>query len=139
MTTAQELMNSGVHCVSEGTDLRQAAQIMRDQQIGSLPICDEGGALRGIITDRDIVIGCVAAGGDPRRTTAGELASREPHTVQASSDVSEVLETMQRHQIRRLPVLEEDRVVGMISEADLARHLPEDRLAAFVESVYAER
>ncbi|MGI5169933.1 CBS domain-containing protein [Spirillospora sp. CA-253888] len=139
MATAQQVMNSGVHCIGADTDLRRAAQIMRDEQIGSLPICDENGGLRGIITDRDIVIGCVASGADPQSTTAGDLAARRPHAVQASSDVAEVLETMQRHQIRRLPVLDDERVVGMISEADLARHLPEDRLARFVEAIYAER
>jgi len=111
---------------------------MRELGIGALPICGEDDRLTGIITDRDIVVKCVATGGDPATMTAGELAQGQPHTVGADADVNEVLQTMEEHQIHRLPVLDQQRVVGMISEADLARHVSEQRLGQFVEVVSAE-
>jgi CBS domain-containing protein len=139
VTTARDVMNTGVHCVGEDETLTRAAQIMRDEQVGALPICDAGGHLRGIVTDRDIVIRCVASGQDIGSTRISALAQGEPCCVQASSDIEEVLAEMESHQIRRLPVLEDDRLVGMISEADLAHHLSDERLAHFVEQIYADR
>ncbi len=92
----------------------------------------------GILTDRDIVTKCVAAGHDPARVTAGELCEGTPRWISTEADVSDVLEEMGGHRIRRLPVVDTDkRLVGMISEADLARHLSEEEIAGFVERVYA--
>ena len=81
---------------------------------------------------------CVATGGDPATVTAGELAQGQPYTVGADADVNEVLQTMEEHRIHRLPVLDHQRVIGMISEADLARHVSGQRLGQFVEVVSAE-
>ncbi|MEQ4207531.1 CBS domain-containing protein [Actinopolymorpha sp. B17G11] len=138
MTTARDIMHAGVTCVGENETLQHAAQTMRDQDIGALPICGDDDRLHGIITDRDIVVKCLAAGGDPATMTAGELAQGTPYTVDVSADVDQVLQTMEEHRIHRVPVLEEHRVVGMIAEADLARHLPEQRVGEFVELVCAE-
>jgi CBS domain-containing protein len=110
---------------------------MRQLNVGALPISDENERLCGILTDRDIVVGCVALGHDPSRVTAGDLAKGTPRWIDADADVSEVLEEMKEHQIRRLPVIHNKRLVGMISEADIARHLPEDQIADWAESVYA--
>ena len=137
MTTARDIMHAGARCIGEHESLLKAAQLMRDLDVGALPICGDDDRLHGIITDRDIVIKCVAAGGDPSAVTAGDLAQGKPATVDAGADASEVLAVMEEHRIRRLPVTESHRLVGMISEADLARHLPDEAVAEFVESICA--
>ncbi|MGW1891872.1 CBS domain-containing protein [Streptomyces sp. NPDC002004] len=139
MTTAGDIMHPGAQWIPAHETLDRAAQLMRELHVGALPISDENERLCGILTDRDIVIGCVAMGHDPSRVTAGELAKGTPRWIDANADVSEVLQEMQSHQIRRLPVIENKRLVGMISEADLAAHLNDDQIASFVESVYATR
>ncbi|MCE6994944.1 CBS domain-containing protein [Saccharothrix sp. S26] len=136
MTTAREIMNTGVQCIKEDQSLRDAARMMRELNVGSLPICGEDDKLHGIITDRDIVLRCVAEGRDPASMKAGEM-SGHLHWVEADDDLSHVLRTMEEHQIRRLPVIEEHRLVGMVSEADLSRHLNDNQIAEFVERVYA--
>jgi CBS domain-containing protein len=136
MTTAREIMNAGVQCIKEDQNLRDAARMMRDLNVGSLPICGRDNRLHGIITDRDIVVKCIADDRDPASVTAGEMHGHL-HWVNADDDVNVVLRTMEEHQIRRLPVIEDHMLVGMVSEADLARHLHEDQLAEFVERVYA--
>ncbi|GAB2956110.1 MULTISPECIES: CBS domain-containing protein [Streptomyces] len=137
MTTAGDIMHRGAQWIPAHETLDRAAQLMRQLNVGALPISDENERLCGILTDRDIVVGCVAMGHDPSRITAGDLAKGTPRWIDADADVSEVLEEMKEHQIRRLPVIHNKRLVGMISEADLARHLPEDQIADWAESVYA--
>ncbi|GAA2262812.1 hypoxic response protein 1 [Streptomyces ruber] len=138
MTTAGEIMHRGAQWIPAHETLDRAAQLMRELGVGALPISDENERLCGILTDRDIVVGCVALGHDPARVTAGQMAKGTPRWIDADADVSEVLEEMTGHQIRRLPVIRDKRLVGMISEADLARHLPDDQIAHWAESVYAE-
>ncbi|MDL5200922.1 CBS domain-containing protein [Streptomyces sp. ALI-76-A] len=137
MTTAGDIMHRGVQWIPARETLDRAAQLMRDLGVGALPISDENERLCGILTDRDIVVGCVARGHDPAEVTAGEMAQGTPRWIDADADVSEVLHEMQDHQIRRLPVIENKRLVGMISEADLVRHLADDQIASWAESVYA--
>ncbi|MGY3200997.1 CBS domain-containing protein [Streptomyces sp. TE5632] len=137
MTTAGDIMHRGAQWVPAHETLDRAAQLMRDLNVGALPISDENERLCGILTDRDIVVGCVAMGHDPARTTAGEMAKGTPRWIEADADVSEVLQEMETHRIRRLPVIDDKRLVGMISEADLARHLTDDQLATWAENVYA--
>ncbi len=136
MTTAREIMNVGVQCVKEDQSLLDAARMMRDLNVGSLPICGRDDRLHGIVTDRDIVLRCVAEGRSAAEMAAGEL-SGHLHWVDADDDLGHVLRTMEEHQIRRLPVIEDHRLVGMVSEADLARHLDDEQIAEFVERVYA--
>ncbi|MCF4137803.1 CBS domain-containing protein [Streptomyces sp. Tue 6430] len=137
MTTAGQIMHRGAQWIPAHETLERAAQLMRDLNVGALPVSDENERLCGILTDRDIVVGCVAMGHDPSEVTAGEMAKGTPRWVDAGADVSEVLQEMQGHQIKRLPVIENKRLVGMISEADLARHLTDDQMASWAESVYA--
>ncbi|MGW2561817.1 CBS domain-containing protein [Streptomyces sp. NPDC001514] len=137
MTTAKDIMHAGAQWIPAHETLDRAAQLMRELNVGALPIADADERLCGILTDRDIVVGCVAMGHDPSRITAGDMAKGTPRWIDANADVEEVLHEMQDHQIRRLPVIENKRLVGMISEADLAQHLPEDQIASFVEQVYA--
>lgn len=130
-------MHTGAECIGEHETLQHAAQRMRDLDVGALPVCGDDDRLHGIITDRDVVIKCIAQGGDPKIMTAGDLAQGKPFTVDAQADVTEVLHTMEDHQVRRVPVIESHRLVGMISEADLARHLPEQAVGEFVEAICA--
>jgi CBS domain-containing protein len=137
MTTARDIMHVGVTCIGEHETLQYAAQQMRDLDVGSLPVCGDDDRLRGIITDRDIVTKCIARGVDPANITAGELADGMPVTIESQADVTEVLRAMEQHQIHRLPVIESQHPVGMISQADLARHLPETSVGGFIEAVCA--
>ncbi|MFE7813566.1 CBS domain-containing protein [Streptomyces sp. NPDC057433] len=137
MTTAGDIMHRGAQWIPAHETLDRAAQLMRELNVGALPISDENERLCGILTDRDIVVGCVAMGHDPARVTAGEMAKGTPRWIPADADVGEVLQEMQTHRIRRLPVIEDKRLVGMISEADLARHLTDDQIATWAEHVYS--
>ncbi|MGW3045703.1 CBS domain-containing protein [Kitasatospora sp. NPDC001159] len=137
MSTARDIMHTGATCVQESETLETAARRMRELDVGALPICGADDRLHGIITDRDIVVKCLAEGKDPRAATAGELAQGKPVTIDADADQSEVLRLMEKHRIRRLPVIEAHRLVGMISEADIARHLDRHEVAEFVEAVCA--
>jgi CBS domain-containing protein len=135
MTTARDIMHTGATCVGEHETLAAAAQHMRDLGVGALPICGDDDRLHGMITDRDIVIKCLAAGKDPATTTAGELAQGNAYHVSCDADIQEMLTIMEEHQVRRLPVIEEHRLVGMVSEADIARSLPEHETAHFVKAI----
>ena len=137
MTTARDIMHAGAECIGEHETLAQAARRMRDLDVGALPVCGDDDRLHGIITDRDIVLKCVATGGDPETATAGDLAQGKPFTIDADASAGQVLRVMEEHRIRRLPVIDNERAVGMISEADLARHLPEQSIAEFVGVICA--
>lgn len=138
MTTAGDIMHRGAQWIPAHETLDRAAQLMRQLDVGALPISDENERLCGILTDRDIVVGCVAMGHDPSRVTAGDMAKGTPRWIDSGANVDEVLHEMKGSQIRRLPVIENKRLVGMISEADLAMHLDDTQLASWVESVYAK-
>lgn len=134
---ARDIMHQGAQCVDAEKSLKDAAMMMRDLGVGSLPICDHD-RLTGIITDRDIVIKCCAEGKDPANVKARDFAS-ELHWIDADADVGEALHMMEDHRIRRLPVLEKKRLVGVISEADVVRNLPEHEIAEFCDAVYSAR
>ncbi|TQK49951.1 CBS domain protein [Streptomyces sp. SLBN-118] len=137
MTTAREIMHTGTACVQESETLEATARRMSELDVGALPICGPDDRLHGIITDRDIVVKCLARGKDPKTMTAGHLAQGKPITIDAEADTDRVLQVMEEHRIRRLPVIDNHRLVGMISEADLARRLPEEQVGHFVEAVCA--
>jgi CBS domain-containing protein len=137
MTTARDIMHTGAECIGKSQTLQHAARQMRDLDVGALPICGDDGRLLGIVTDRDIVVKCIASGVDPGTVTAGQLIQAEPVAIGPAADVDEVLQLMQENQIRRLPVIDNQQVVGMISEADLARNLPEQAVGQFVEAITA--
>lgn len=138
MTTARDIMHTGAQCVGEHETLDAAARRMRELDVGALPVCGDDDKLHGIVTDRDIVVKCLAQGGDPKTTTAGELARGKPVTATADTDIRQVLETMEEHQIRRVPVIDDNKkLVGIITEADLARNLPDKEVGRFVEAVVA--
>jgi CBS domain-containing protein len=137
MNTARDVMHTGAECVAEDETLAEAAVMMRDLNIGALPVCGADDRLHGIITDRDIVVRCVADGFDPEIMTAGELARSTLVWVDIDDTDDEVIRVMTESGIRRVPVLEQSRLVGMISEADLAKHLDDRRLKQFAETLYS--
>lgn len=137
MTSARDVMHSGAQCIKEDQTVKDAARMMRDLGVGSLPICGSDDKLKGMLTDRDIVIRCVAEGKDLETCKAGELAQGQIYWVDAGADLDDALATMREHQIKRLPVIEDHRLVGMISESDLAKTRDDTRVANFVEDVYA--
>jgi CBS domain-containing protein len=133
---ARDIMHPGAECVGEGDTVAAAAQKMRDLGVGSLPICGADDRLHGILTDRDIVLRCVAEDRDPAQVRAGDLAQETLFWVEATAGIGEVLHQMEDHRVKHLPVIDNHRLAGIITEADLARHLDEHRLAEFVEKVY---
>lgn len=135
MTLTREIMTAAPRCIGENDSLSIAAALMSELDIGALPICGEDGRLKGMLTDRDIVVKAVATGLDPEVTPARELAKGKPITVDASDDVRIALQRMQEHQIRRLPVIEDHRLVGIISQADVARGLSSEDTGVTVESI----
>lgn len=135
--TAEQIMHEDARWISAAETLDRVAQVMREMDIGSLPVSDENGRMCGIVTDRDIVVKCIAMGHDPAKVTAGELCEGTPRWVEADEEVSSVLAAMESHRIRRVPVVRDKKLVGMISEADIARHLPDEQVADFVERICA--
>ncbi|WP_371483192.1 CBS domain-containing protein [Kitasatospora sp. NBC_00315] len=139
MTRAGDIMHTGTECVDEHDTLADAARIMRERDVGALPICGKDQKLLGILTDRDIVLKCVAEGRDPGEVTAGEMAEGRPMVIEDDEDTDQVLRVMEQYRVRRLPVINhpDHKLVGMISEADIARGLPQARLAEFVTAICA--
>jgi CBS domain-containing protein len=141
MTTAGEIMHPGAECVGEYDTLADAARTMRERGVGALPICGEDQKLLGILTDRDIVLKCVAEGLDPNRVRAVDLAVGRPMVIEEDEDAEQVLRIMEQHLVRRLPVINhpDHKLVGKISEADIARNMPQERVAEFVSTICAEK
>ena len=135
VTTAREIMTGGAECIGENETLELAARKMKDLDVGSLPICGEDNRLKGMVTDRDIVVKCLASGQDPRSVKAGELGQGKPVTIGADDSIEEAIKTMQSHQVRRLPVIDGHDLIGMLSQADVARNYPEDRVGELVEFI----
>jgi CBS domain-containing protein len=135
MVTARDIMTRGAECAKPTDSLVDVARRMRMQNVGALPICGDDGRLSGMITDRDIVVKCIAAGGNPAEHTAGEFAQGGVVTVKADDSVERALRTMMGAGVRRLPVIDGRTIVGMISLADLAMSLPEDNVGELVGAV----
>jgi CBS domain-containing protein len=135
--TAREIMTGGVECIGEADTVLEAAKKLTDLNVGAMPICGEDNRLKGMLTDRDIVVKVLAAGKDPSSTTAGELAQGEAVTIGADDTIDELLRTMIRHKVRRLPVIDGHDLVGIVSQADVAVNLPEERVGDLVEAISA--
>jgi CBS domain-containing protein len=135
MTTARDIMTQSPECAAEDESLVDAARKMRDLDVGSLPICGSDNRLKGMVTDRDIAVKVVADGRDPGSVKVGELAEGKPVTIGADDSVEEALRTMTSHGVRRLPVIDGHDLVGVVSQADIARNLPEDKVGDLVEAL----
>ena len=136
--TAREIMTGGVECVQEDQTVLDAARTMSRLGVGALPICGNDDRLKGMLTDRDIVVKVLAEGKDPASTKAGELGQGKPVTIGADDSLDELVRTMAQHEVKRLPVIDGHRLVGMVSEADVAEHGSPEQLVAVVRGVYAD-
>ncbi len=138
MTKVREIMTGGAECASVNDTLAEAARKMRDLEVGALPICGEDERLRGVLTDRDITVRGVAEGVDPNQQTVGSFCPPvETVTIGADDSIDEALRTMTRAGVRRLPVIDGHDLVGMLSQADIARNCSEDATASLVEAISA--
>ena len=116
----QDVMTKHVHCVGEGTTLREVACVMRDQQIGDVLVTGANDRLVGIITDRDLVLRAVAEGKDVDRTRAADICSDQIVTITPAATIDEAVELMRTKAVRRIPVVDHDKPVGIVSIGDLA-------------------
>jgi len=135
--TAREVMTGGAECIGENETLLDAARKLRDLDVGAMPICGEDNRLKGMLTDRDIVVKALAEGKDPASTKAGELGEGKPVTIGADDSVEEALRTMKDHKVRRLPVIDGHDLIGVVSQADLATHIDEEEVGELVEAISA--
>lgn len=117
----QTLMTKTIVSITPEESTALAARLLARHNLGALPVCDYSGALVGIVTDRDIITRCIAADQDPKRVPVRDIMTRELNTVSPSDDVHTAAQRMARCQVRRLPVLQDNTVVGMISLGDIAR------------------
>ncbi|WP_022869768.1 CBS domain-containing protein [Yaniella halotolerans] len=135
MLTARDIMTPSAQCIRENDSLKQAAQMMRDLDVGGLPICGEDNRLKGMLTDRDIVVLVIAEGGNPEAVNAGTFGNEKPVTIGADDSIDEAIATMKEHKVRRLPVIDGHDLVGMIAQADIARHISDDKVGDLVELI----
>ena len=127
-------MTASVSSVSPSQSLADAAEVMKGQNIGSVPVVEEG-RLKGLVTDRDIVTRAVAERRDPQSMRVEEIASHDLVTVEPDQDLDEALALMAHHKVRRLPVVEEGQLVGMLAQADVALEARDARVGEMVEQI----
>ena len=130
----RDAMTAEPRSAEPSQSLVEAAQAMKQEDVGSLPVV-EGGRLLAVLTDRDIVVRAVAEGVDLQATRVGDVASREPVTVGPEEDLDEALRLMARHQVRRLPVVDEQGLVGMLAQADVASEAKASKTGEVVEEI----
>jgi CBS domain-containing protein len=129
-------MTEGPRSIGASEPVVDAARLMREQHVGSLPVTDNE-KLIGMITDRDITTRVVAEAADPKTTSVGDVYSQDLISVEPDKDLEEALQLMARHQVRRLPVVESGRLVGIVAQADIALTLTENekRTGELVEAI----
>jgi len=137
MTTARQITTPGSQSVNTKDSAADAARLMGQLGVGALPLCGPDDKIKGVVADRDLVVKVVAPGRDLGAFPAGDLNQNEAVTIGAD-DVDDVLATMTNHRVRRLPVIEDNRLVGMISLADVALALPNPEVGELVEALSAE-
>jgi CBS domain-containing protein len=136
MTTAREIMTPDARFCSEDTTAADAARTMADEGIGALPVCDTDGRLFGVVTDRDLAVKVVAEGRDSGTVRLGDLVDRsEVVTIGADDSAEEAIRTMKDHAVRRLPVIDGQSLVGMVSQADIARAMPDAKIGDLVDAI----
>jgi CBS domain-containing protein len=136
-TKVADVMTQRPRAVTPQTPLDEVAQVMESDDVGAVPLV-EGDRLVGIVTDRDIVVRAIAKGKDPKGMPASEVSSRELVTVHPDDDLSDALELMARHQVRRLAVTDDERLVGVVSQADVALQAKDKKTGEVVESISRE-
>ena len=137
-STAREIMTGGVDCIGENETVAEAARKMAQLGVGALPICGEDDRLKGMLTDRDIVVKVIAEGKDPNTCRAGELAEGKPVTIGADDSLEELVRTMAQHEVKRVPVIDGHRLVGVVSESDVAGSAPPELVVKLVKGVFGD-
>jgi CBS domain-containing protein len=134
---AREIMSDDCTCVGENDSVLDAAKKLKELDVGAVPICGDDDRLKGMLTDRDIVVKVLAEGKDPSSVKAGELGVGDGKTVTIGADdsIEDALKTMSDKQVRRLPVIDEQRLVGIIALADVARNVDDEKLGDVVEAI----
>jgi CBS domain-containing protein len=137
--TARDIMTPDCQCIGENETALDAAKRLAELDVGAMPICGEDDRLKGMITDRDIVVKVLAKGKDPATVRAGELGAGDGNTITIGADdsIEEALRTMKEHKVRRLPVIDGKRLVGIVSQADVATNLDEEQVGDLVEAISA--
>jgi CBS domain-containing protein len=130
----KEVMTSNVRACEPNASIIEVAKLMAREDVGPIPVVEEG-RLVGIVTDRDLVVRVLAEGRDPQSTTVGEIASRDVVTVSPDEDLDRALQLLAQHQVRRLPVVEGDRLVGIVAQADVARTGKDRETGEVVEQI----
>ncbi len=135
--TARDIMSTDTTCIGEDDSVLDAAKLLKSLDVGALPICGKDDRLKGMLTDRDIVVKVLAEGKDPGATKAGELGEGDGTvvTIGADDSIEEALKTMSQHQVRRLPVIDGHDLVGMVSQADIAKNYDEEKVGDLVEAI----
>lgn len=135
-TKIAEVMSDRPRAVTPQTPVREAAQLMEQEDVGALPVVDDGTRLVGILTDRDIAVRVVGQGSDPERTQVGDVASKDVVALTPEHDLDDALKLMAQEQVRRLPIVaEENELVGVIAQADLARMTKDKTAGQVVEAI----
>jgi len=134
--SVRDAMTADPRSIGKSVSVVEAARLMREQDIGSLPITDDE-QLVGMITDRDITMRVVAEAADPNATSVEDVYSRDLISVEPDNDLEEALGLMARHQVRRLPVVEDGRLVGIVAQADIALSENETKTGELVEAISA--
>ena len=135
-TKIAEVMSNRPRAVTPQTSVREAAQLMEQEDVGSLPVVEEGSRLVGIVTDRDLAVRVLAQGSDPEQTQVGQVASTDVVALTPEHDLDDALKLMAREQVRRLPIVaDENRLVGMVAQADVARATKEKSAGEVIEAI----
>ena len=132
--TVREAMTSSPRSIETGASVVDAARLMANEDVGSLPVVD-GGALVGMVTDRDLVVQVLAKDLDPGKVTVSEVASENPVVTGPEDSLDSALQRMAQEQVRRLPVVEDGRLVGILAQADVARTAKPDSTGQMVEQI----
>jgi CBS domain-containing protein len=135
----RDAMTADPRTVDLNDTVVDAAHIMEEEDVGSIPVVGNDNVLAGMLTDRDIVIRVVAAGKDPRTTTAGEVATKQVSPAYPDEPLEEALEQMAFRQVRRLPVIEDDRVVGILAQADIVQEVKDKKAGYLIEEISEAR
>jgi CBS domain-containing protein len=136
---ARDIMTQSAECIGENDTVLDAAKRLAELDVGAMPICGEDDRLKGMLTDRDIVVKVLAEGRDPASTRAGDVGQGDGKTVTIGADdsIDEALRTMTQHKVRRLPVIDGQRLVGIVSQADVATNVDEEKVGDLVEAISA--
>lgn len=134
---ARDIMTGGTECIGEDETVLEAAKKLKSLDVGAMPICGNDDRLKGMLTDRDIVVKVLAEGKDPASVKAGELGTGDGTvvTIGADDSIDEALATMSREQVRRLPVIDGHDLIGIISQADIAKNIDEEKVGDLVEAI----